>query len=94
MAGQRIGYVRVSSLEQNTDRQLDGVSVERCFIDRASGKYTPRPELDAMTRFVREGDTLVVHSMDMLARNLDDLRRIVKTLTSCERRSGLAPIRR
>ena len=81
MAGQRIGYVRVSTLEQNTDRQLDGVLVERCFIDRASGKDTRRPELEAMTRFVREGDTLVVHSMDRLARNLDDLRRIVKTLT-------------
>lgn len=81
MPGQRIGYVRVSTLEQNTDRQLDGVVVERCFTDRASGKDTRRPELEAMTRFVREGDTLVVHSMDRLARNLDDLRRIVKTLT-------------
>lgn len=81
MAGQRIGYVRVSTLEQNTDRQLAGVVVERCFTDRASGKDTHRPELEAMTRFVREGDTLVVHSMDRLARNLDDLRRIVKTLT-------------
>ena len=81
MAGQRIGYVRVSTLEQNTSRQLDGIVVERCFTDRASGKDTRRPEHKAMTRFVREGDTLVVHSMARLARNLNDLRRIVKTLT-------------
>ena len=82
MTGQRVGYIRVSTLEQNTDRQLDGVIVERCFTDRASGKDTRRPELDAMIHFVREGDTLVVHSMDRLARNLDDLRRIVKMLTA------------
>jgi len=50
MAGQRIGYVRVSTLDQNTDRQLDGVVVERCFADRASGKDTRRPELEAMIR--------------------------------------------
>ena len=66
MTGQRVGYIRVSTLEQNTNRQLDGVIVERCFVDRASGRDTLRPELDAMTHFVREGDTLVVHSMDRL----------------------------
>ena len=82
MAGQRVGYIRVSTLEQNTDRQLDGVIVERCFTDRASGKDARRPELEAMMHFVREGDTLVVHSMDRLARNLDNLRRIVKMLTA------------
>jgi DNA invertase Pin-like site-specific DNA recombinase len=52
------------------------------FTDRASGKDTARPELDALIGFVREGDTVRVHSMDRLARNLEDLRRIVRTLTT------------
>lgn len=81
MDGQRIGYVRVSSFEQNPDRQLEGASAARIFIDKASGKDTQRPELDRLLAFVREGDTVVVHSMDRLARNLDDLRRIVQDLT-------------
>jgi len=81
MKGQRVGYIRVSSFEQNTDRQLDGVEVDRVFTDKASGKDTKRPQLEAMLSFVREGDTLVVHSMDRLARNLDDLRQLVQSLT-------------
>lgn len=81
MDGQRVGYVRVSSFDQNPDRQLDGVSVARTFTDKASGKDTRRPELDRLLAFVRDGDTVVVHSMDRLARNLDDLRRIVQDLT-------------
>jgi DNA invertase Pin-like site-specific DNA recombinase len=81
MDGQRIGYVRVSSFDQNPDRQLEAVSVARIFTDKASGKDTRRPELDRLLAFVREGDAVVVHSMDRLARNLDDLRRIVQTLT-------------
>ena len=76
MTGQRVGYVRVNTLDQNPDRQLD-INVDRTFIDHASGRDTNRPQLDAMLDFVREGDTIVVHSMDRLARNLDDLRRIV-----------------
>jgi len=79
--GQRIGYVRVSSLDQNPDRQLEHVRVDKVFADNASGKDTQRPELDALLSFVREGDTVVVHSMDRLARNLDDLRRLVQQLT-------------
>lgn len=77
----RVGYVRVSSVEQHTDRQLDGIDAERTFTDKASGKDVVRPQLDELIRFVRDGDTVVVHSMDRLARNLDDLRRIVRTLT-------------
>lgn len=80
--GQRVGYVRVSSLDQNTDRQLDGEQLHRIFTDRVSGKNTERPELDALRSFVRQGDTVVVHSMDRLARNLDDLRRLVREFTS------------
>ena len=82
MHGHRIGYVRVSSFDQNPERQLEQVSVDRLFTDTASGKDTHRPELDRALAFVREGDTVVVHSMDRLARNLDDLRCIVQQLTS------------
>ncbi|MGS0757015.1 recombinase family protein, partial [Roseateles sp. GG27B] len=81
MKGQRIGYVRVSTLEQNTERQLEQIPLDRVFIDKASGKDTKRPELEGLMAFVRDGDTVVVHSMDRLARNLDDLRRIVQKLT-------------
>ena len=81
MSGQRIGYVRVSSFDQNPERQLENVAVDRTFTDKASGKNTQRPELEALFTFVREGDTVFVHSMDRLARNLDDLRRMVQYLT-------------
>ncbi|PWJ53216.1 Site-specific DNA recombinase [Quadrisphaera granulorum] len=77
----RVGYVRVSTLDQNTVRQLDGVDVERVFTDTASGKDAQRPQLAELLAFVRDGDTVVVHSMDRLARNLDDLRRLVRLLT-------------
>ncbi|MEI6287624.1 MAG: recombinase family protein [Bacillota bacterium] len=82
MKGQLLGYIRVSSLDQNVSRQLEGIHTDRNFIDKASGKNTNRPELDNMLLFSREGDTIIVHSMDRLARNLDDLRRIVKMLTA------------
>jgi len=81
MPGQRIGYVRVSSFDQNPERQLENISVNKVFTDKASGKDTKRPELEALLAFAREGDTVVVHSMDRLARNLDDLRRLVQMLT-------------
>ena len=81
MHGQRIGYVRVSSFDQNPERQLEQIQVDKVFTDKASGKDTRRPELERLLAFVREGDTVVVHSMDRLARNLDDLRRLVQGLT-------------
>lgn len=67
--------------EQNTARQLDGTEVERVFEDRASGRDTVRPGLADLLGFVREGDEVLVHSMDRLARNLDDLRSLVRRLT-------------
>src|SRR3954468_22369441 len=82
MNGQRIGYIRVSSLDQHIERQLEGIQVDRLFTDKASGKDTKRPQLELLMHFVRAGDLVLVHSMDRLARNLDDLRRIVQTLTS------------
>jgi len=81
MRGQRVGYIRVSTFDQNPERQLENVKLDRVFTDKASGKTTRRPELEAMLAFVRDSDTVVIHSMDRLARNLDDLRRIVQGLT-------------
>lgn len=82
MTGQRIGYIRVSSLGQHTDRQLEGIQLDRTFADKVSGKDTNRPKLQELLDFAREGDTVVVHSMDRLARNLDDLRQLVRQLTT------------
>ncbi len=82
MNAQRVGYVRVSSFDQNPNRQLEDVQVDRLFTDRASGKDTKRPQLQALLSFVREGDTVIVHSMDRLARNLGDLRGVVHGLTA------------
>lgn len=79
-----VGYVRVSSLDQNPDRQLEelnALQVEKIFMDKLSGKNTERPELQKMLSFVREGDTLIVHSLDRLARNLSDLVTMVQDLT-------------
>ncbi len=78
--GMRVGYIRVSTLEQNPDRQLEGISLDKKFIDKCSGKDTNRPELKNMLEFVRQGDRLLIHSMDRLARNLQDLRDLVKLL--------------
>jgi DNA invertase Pin-like site-specific DNA recombinase len=80
--GHSIGYIRVSTFEQNSDRQLEGIKLDTVFTDKASGKDKKRPELEALMQFVREGDTVAVHSMDRLARNLDDLRQIVRKLTA------------
>ena len=82
MKGQNIGYIRVSTFEQNIDRQLEHENLDRTFVDKASGKNAERIQLQMMLDFIREGDTVVVHSMDRLARNLDDLRSLVKKMTS------------
>ena len=80
--GKRIGYVRVSSVDQNDARQLDGVALDKTFTDKASGKNTDRPQLQAMLEFVREGDQIYVHSMDRLSRSLRDLQDVVERLTA------------
>lgn len=82
MIGQKIGYLRVSSEDQNISRQLEGIELDRTFVDKISGKSTDRPQLQEMLRFVREGDHLYVHAMDRLARNLIDLRQMVQDLTT------------
>ena len=71
----------MSSIDQNTERQLDGVELDRTFTDKVSGKDVNRPQLKAALDYLRDGDVLVVHSMDRLARNLVDLRTLVDGLT-------------
>ena len=82
MSGARIGYRRVSTVDQNTARQLDGIEVDKMYTDKVSGKNTDRPALAKLMDFAREGDTVIVHSLDRLARNLVDLRRLVDDLNT------------
>ncbi len=81
MTGKVIGYRRVSALDQTAARQLEGIHLDKVFEDKASGKDTHRPALAQMLEFVRDGDEVVVHSLDRLARNLGDLCKIVEDLT-------------
>src|SRR5271154_2228106 len=78
--GQRVGYIRVSTVDQSTARQLDGLELDRTFTDKLSGKDTQRPQLQAALKHMRDGDVLVVHSLDRLARNLGDLLKLVEEL--------------
>ena len=80
--GKKIGYIRVSSVDQNDARQLDGLEFDKVFVDKASGKDTQRLQLQAMLEYMRDGDQLYVHSMDRLSRSLKDLQEIVEILTN------------
>lgn len=77
-----MGYLRVSTLDQTSARQLDGLELDEVFEDKVSGATADRPQLQAAIKHCRAGDTLVVHSMDRLARNLGDLKTLVESLTS------------
>jgi DNA invertase Pin-like site-specific DNA recombinase len=81
VAGQRIGYVRVSTLDQNEKRQLEGQVLDRVFTDEASGRDTTRPQLTELQAVRPRRGLVVAHSMDRFARNLDDLRALVQGLT-------------
>ena len=79
----RIAYVRVSTAEQNEQRQIDALAkhdIERWFTEKVSGKDTNRPQLQAMLEFAREGDTIYVHDFSRLARSTADLLQIVELL--------------
>jgi DNA invertase Pin-like site-specific DNA recombinase len=78
--GQTVGYVRVSSVGQNTAGQLDGLTLNQVFTDKCSGSDTNRPALQAMLTHVRRGDTVVVHEISRLARNTADLLALVQQL--------------
>lgn len=80
-----VGYVRVSTVEQNEGRQLvtmDKYSVEKLFIEKVSAKDTKRPQLQAMIDFIREGDTIVIHDFSRLARSTKDLLELVELFNS------------
>ena len=80
---QKIGYVRVSTVDQHIDRQLAGMELDRVFTEHASGKNVgDRPALNEMLAFIREGDDVYVHSMDLLARNLRDLLSLVEQINA------------
>jgi DNA invertase Pin-like site-specific DNA recombinase len=80
----KIGYVRVSTLEQHEERQkvelTEKAHVEKIFLDKLSGKDTDRPQLQAMLEFAREGDTVYVSEFSRLARSTKDLLDIVQQL--------------
>ena len=81
----KIGYIRVSTVEQNTARQevlMQELGVDQVFIDRMSGKSADRPELKKMLNFVREGDTVIVESISRFARNTRDLLELIEQLTA------------
>ena len=83
----KIGYIRISSTDQNTARQevlMEQLGVEEVFIDRMSGKNTDRPELKRMMEFVRKGDTVVVESISRFARNTRDLLELIDELSKKE----------
>lgn len=81
----KIGYIRISTVDQNTARQevlMQELGVEQVYIDRMSGKSTNRPELKQMMEFVRAGDTVIVESISRFARNTRDLLELVEQLTA------------
>lgn len=83
--GQLVGYIRVSTEEQNTARQQEALAdfnLDKTFTDKASGKDTERPQLQAALAHLREGDTFIIYSMDRLSRSLTDLINTVKGLTA------------
>jgi len=77
--GKHIGYIRVSTLEQKTVRQLNDVQLDRVFTDKCSGKDRNRPQLDALLDYIRDGDTIHVHDISRMARNIRDLQTLVET---------------
>ena len=79
--GKKIGYIRIGTVDVKENKELEELPVDQIFEDNVGAKSSERPQLEAMIAFVHEGDTVVVQSMDRLARNFDDLRRIVSNLT-------------
>ena len=80
MKGQKIGYIRVSTVDQNTDRQLADIEQDKVFEEKVSAKTADRPQLNAMLGHIREGDEVFVHDISRLARNIEDLHRLVREI--------------
>lgn len=86
IVGQNVGYIRVSSVDQNEERQTEGIKdagieLDKIFVDKTSGKTTKRAALEECLRYLRDGDTLVCYSIDRLARNLLDLQKLIDSLS-------------
>ena len=79
---QQVAYIRVSTIDQNNVRQLSGMSFDKTFEDTCSGKDTNRPALNDLISYVREGDVVHVHDISRMARNVEDLLRLIKELNS------------
>ncbi len=80
MTGQKIGYKRVSTTEQKTDRQLESLQLDKVFEEKISGKDTNRPQLEAMLYPFREGDHVYIHELSRLGRSMIDLYRLVEKI--------------
>ena len=76
-----VGYIRVSTQDQSTDRQLDGMALEKVFEEKVSARTADRPKLNELLDYIREGDEVVVHDISRLARNMEDLHRLVRQIT-------------
>lgn len=74
----QIGYIRVSSVDQNTARQLIDIKLDKTFVDKCSGKDTNRPALKQLAEYAREGDVVHCHDISRMARNTEDLLRLVQ----------------
>ena len=81
----KIGYVRVSTVEQNEQRQIEGLQkygIDKWYIEKISGKDTNRPKLQEMLEFAREGDTIYIHDFSRIARSTKDLLNIIELLSN------------
>jgi len=74
----KLGYIRVSTIEQNTVRQLDGIELDKRFEDKCTGSNSDRPALNQLKDYAREGDIVSVHDISRLARNISDLIELIK----------------
>jgi len=74
----KLGYIRVSTIEQNTVRQLDGIELDKRFEDKCTGSNSDRPALNQLKDYAREGDIVLVHDISRLARNISDLIELIK----------------
>lgn len=81
--GQNIAYIRVSTVEQNEERQIKALeekNIDKFYIEKASAKDTNRPKLNEMLDYIRQGDTVYIQDFSRLARNVKDLLKIVEQL--------------
>lgn len=78
----KIGYIRVSTVEQNTERQLSDIKLDKLFEEKVSAKTTQRPKLQELLNYIREGDEVYVHDISRLACNIEDLHSLVNQITT------------